>query len=224
MLPLPLLLLLLLLPPLRPGSLLPARSRVLRTLPPPRLLAAYAAEEDELSRLNEQRASLGLSPLAKKEVQGILLQNNELIKQLEKTELLLKNQTSLRNALAAELEAAKRASSDEVQRMQRREAERWIYRVHASRTHALADSAARGHADLRPRAPLDAPRLSSVYTPTAGKRVEITSPVTVLDGGKCARGRRCWIAFNEAQFTTFSRMGENPRRFLARFHPREPNV
>ena len=68
--------------------------------------------------------ALGLSPLAKKEVQHILLQNNELIKDLEKAELLLKNQTKLGAALTAELEAAKRSTSEEVSRLQRREAQR----------------------------------------------------------------------------------------------------
>ena len=68
--------------------------------------------------------ALGLSPLAKKEVQNILLQNNDLIKDLEKTELLLKNQTKLGAALTAELEAAKRTAAEEVSRLQRREAQR----------------------------------------------------------------------------------------------------
>ena len=77
------------------------------------------------------RSARSFTQLAKKEVQDILLQNHELIKDLEKTELLLKNQTKLVGTLSAELEAAKKGATDEVSRLQRREAQR---------TTELADS------------------------------------------------------------------------------------
>lgn len=93
---------------------------------------AGGAEEGAGLRLADTDLSaLGLAPLAKKEVQNILLQNNELIKDLEKTELLLKTQTKIAATTMAELEAVKRSGNEEVSRMKLREVQK---------TSELADS------------------------------------------------------------------------------------
>ena len=57
--------------------------------------------------------ALGLSPLAKKQVQEILIQNSELIMQLEKTEQLLKIAQKMSDTLKAELESRRRSETEE---------------------------------------------------------------------------------------------------------------
>ncbi|KOO26535.1 protein fantom isoform 1, partial [Chrysochromulina tobinii] len=112
--------------------------------------SATAVAAAGLRLVDTDLKSLGLSPLAKREVESILLQNSELITQLEKTELLLKNQTQLRNVLTAELEAAKKAAKEEAGRIQRREAQRVAELAEAKRQLLLVqESVARSGAGGR---------------------------------------------------------------------------
>jgi hypothetical protein len=112
--------------------------------------SATAVAAAGLRLVDTDLKSLGLSPLAKREVESILLQNSELITQLEKTELLLKNQTQLRNVLTAELEAAKKAAKEEAARIQRREAQRVAELAEAKRQLLLVqESVARSGAGGR---------------------------------------------------------------------------
>eukprot|EP00665_Eupelagonemidae_sp_cell47_P009188 gene9188-5256_t len=78
-------------------------------------------EPGSLRLVDTDLSAMGLSPLHKKEVHSILMQNNDLIMQLEKAELLLKNQTQLVTTLTAELKAQKKSSSEEISRLQKQQ-------------------------------------------------------------------------------------------------------
>lgn len=64
-------------------------------------------------------SKLGLPPLAKRQVHEILIQNNELSMQLDKTESLLKISQRLADTLRAELDATKRREAKERARLQK---------------------------------------------------------------------------------------------------------
>jgi hypothetical protein len=81
---------------------------------------AAAAHGEASNRLQDTDLSkLGLSPLAKRQVHEILIQNNELSMQLDKTESLLKISQRLADTVRAELDATKRREAEERARMQK---------------------------------------------------------------------------------------------------------
>ena len=75
--------------------------------------SSAGAGDGSLRLQDTDLSALGLSPLAKKQVQEILIQNSELIMQLEKTEQLLKIAQKMSDTLKAELESRRKSETEE---------------------------------------------------------------------------------------------------------------